>query len=531
MHESAMYLVIGGGIAGLSFALRVAEHEPVAVITKNTFDQSNTWWAQGGVAAAVAADDSVANHIQDTLIAGAGLSHPDVVARIIGAGPELIADLADWGIEFSGGADGYDLGREGGHSQRRVLHIGDITGAELGAALLARAKAHPNISLYEGKMAIDLITQRRKLKSFEDRCLGAYVLDTKTGEIEPWLARATVLATGGSGKVYLYTSNPDVATGDGVAMAYRAGCRVANMEFTQFHPTCLYHPEAKNFLISEAVRGEGGVLLNAAGERFMLNVHPLAELAPRDVVARAIDAEMKRTGADNVWLDISHKPAEFVRQRFPNLVAACARFGFDMTAQPIPVVPAAHYQCGGVWTDSVGRTQIPCLFALGEVAFTGLHGANRLASNSLLEGLAMAKFAAEHVLANPPPPLNLDPGLDLAWHYGDAVPPDDLVVVAHNWDELRRTMSRYVGIVRTDRRLERARRRVATLAEEVSEYYWGAIPNQDILELRNIVQVAWLIIESARRRRESRGLHTNLDVPETLPVARDTVIDPINHYP
>lgn len=532
MTERSDILVIGGGIAGLSFALRAAEFAEVAVAVKTRFEESNTWYAQGGIAAVVDPDDSIEQHVRDTLTAGADLCHPRIVERVIGDGPALINDLVNWGVRFTTGRDeAWDLGREGGHTVRRVLHAGDLTGAEIGRVLLEQARAHPRIQLLEGRFAVDLITRRRKLHAFRDQCIGAYLLDTGSGRIEPWIAGATVLATGGSGKVYLYTSNPDVATGDGVAMAYRIGCRLVNMEFTQFHPTCLYHPEAKNFLISEALRGEGAVLRNLAGQRFMTDVHPMAELAPRDIVARAIDAEMKRSGAEFVLLDISHKPADFIESRFPNLVAACREFGYDLLHDPVPVVPAAHYQCGGIWTDAQGRTEIPGLFAIGEVAFTGLHGANRLASNSLLEGLAFGRYAAEALAADPPATPDDLEGIDLDWIYGNAVSSDEAVIVSHNWDELRRAMHSYVGIVRSRGRLTRARRRIAVLAEEVQEYYWGSVPTADLLELRNLVQVGWIIVQSALRRRETRGLHYNIDTPDTLPRARDTVIDPVSHYP
>jgi L-aspartate oxidase len=530
--ERTDVLVLGGGLAGLSLALRVAGRQQVTVVTKTEFPASNTWWAQGGIAAVVTSEDSFERHISDTEAAGAGLVNAQVARRVVEAAPGLVFDLEAWGVEFDRQDQGeYDLGREGGHGLRRVLHVGDMTGPGIGRVLLERAREHPGIRLIEHSMAVDLITARRRFKQREDRCLGAYLLDTGTNLIEPLLASVTILATGGSGKVYLYTSNPDVATGDGVAMAYRAGCSVVNMEFTQFHPTCLYHPEAKSFLISEAVRGEGGVLLGEDGRRFMEDVHEMAELAPRDIVARAIDAEIKRSGSDCVYLDISHKPRSIIRDRFPTLVDACARYGFDLVNEPVPVVPAAHYQCGGVWADENGRTDLPGLYAIGEVAFTGFHGANRMASNSLLECLAFGAFAADDVLAGElrVPAVPEDGRLD--WEYGDAVPPDEQIIVAHNWDEVRRVMSNYVGIVRSDRRLERAERRIANLAQEVQEYYWGVIPNKDLLELRNLVQVAWLIVQSARRRKESRGLHYTIDHPETSPVAENTVVLPVAHYP
>jgi L-aspartate oxidase len=523
--------VIGGGIAGLSLALRVADLYEVTILTKGSIGESNSWLAQGGIASVVHQSDSIEAHIQDTLECGAGLCNPEAVRTIISMGPEVIQDLREWGVEFTRNEQGYDLGQEGGHSHRRILHVGDFTGKEVMEVLIRRARDHPRIQILENRMAVDLITYRRKMGfTLNDEVLGCYVLDLKTQKIEPWVSRYTILATGGSGKVYLYTSNPDVATGDGVAMAYRAGCRVVNMEFFQFHPTCLYHPQAKNFLISEAVRGEGGVLLNPRGERFMVKVHPLAELAPRDIVARAMDAEMKRTGAEYLYLDISFKPPEVLRSRFPHLVEEVKKYGYDLTQGPIPVVPAAHYQCGGVLTDLWGRTEIPRLYAIGEVAHTGLHGANRLASNSLLEGLVMAKRASSRILKEPLPLPQVDPSA-LQWEYGDAVPPEEEIIVAHNWEEVRRTMWSYVGIVRTRAWLERAIRRLQLLAEEVLQYYWQVVPSQGLLELRNLVQVAMLITRSALLRRESRGLHYILDYPEKLPRPQDTILDPISHYP
>jgi len=531
-HRQTDVLILGAGVSGLSLALRLADRFEVTVAAKTALNENASWRAQGGVAAVADPADSFERHVEDTLSAGGGLSHRATVQRIVETAPALIAELQHWGVVFSARDGRFDLTREGGHAARRIIHAGDMTGANISSVLLARAREHPRITLLDNTMAVDLITKRRKLNTFDDRCLGAYLLNADNGRIVPWLAAATVLATGGSGKVYLYTSNPDVATGDGVAMAYRVGCRVVNMEFTQFHPTCLYHPQAKTFLISEAVRGEGGVLLNSQGERFMQAVDERAELAPRDIVARAIDAEMKHRGEEHVLLDISHRGAAFVRERFPHLVEVCAKYGYDLPNAPIPVVPAAHYQCGGVWTDLHGCTEIPGLYAVGEVAFTGMHGANRLASNSLLECLAMAKFAAVHIAAGTPPsPVSEAEGVDLSWVYGDAVRPDEEGIVSHNWDELRRAMTGYLGIVRTDRRIQRARRRIANLAEEVLEYYWGVIPSKDLLELRNLVQTAWIIVECARRRRESRGLHYNLDTPELLPRPRDTILDPVSHYP
>lgn len=524
MKQSTDCLVIGSGIAGLSFALKAAEHAQVRIITKRSPADAATAWAQGGIAAVLAPDDSPRSHVEDTLIAGAGLCHDVVVELCVNEGPEAVRWLMEQGVEFSRGADGQlDLGREGGHSARRVAHAGDITGREIERALLARVAAHPNIEMLEWHMGVDLIT----LSKFggPDQCVGAYVLDERTGVVETCLARVTVIATGGAGKVYLYTSNPDVATGDGVAMAYRAGAEIANMEFYQFHPTCLFHPQAKSFLISEALRGEGAVLrLPDGGEAFMQRHHDRADLAPRDIVARAIDFEMKRTGSDYVHLDISHKPADFVRERFPNIDAEVRRFGWDLTREPIPVVPAAHYLCGGITSDLRGRSTLPGLWVVGEASCTGLHGANRLASNSLLEGLVFGRRAADKV-REVLPELRQAPSPDVPeWEVGSAVASDEAVVVTHNWDELRRMMWNYVGIVRSTARLRRAARRVALLEEEIREYYWKHLVTRDLLELRNIATVAELIIASAASRRESRGLHTNIDHPATdEALALDTV--------
>jgi L-aspartate oxidase len=507
------YLVLGTGVAGLSFALAAARHGQVTLVTKRGRDDTATQWAQGGVAAVLAPDDSFASHATDTREAGAGLCHDVVVDLCVREAPDAIRGLMDLGAEFSRGDGGaLDLAREGGHTARRVVHAGDITGREIQRALAAAVAASPNISVLEWHTGVDLIT----LSKFggPDYCVGAYVLDERGGVVKTILARATVLATGGAGKVYLYTTNPDVATGDGVAMAHRAGAEVANMEFYQFHPTCLYDPKAKNFLISEALRGEGAVLRLPSGEAFMKRHHEMADLAPRDVVARAIDHEMKRTGSENVLLDITAKSPDFVRERFPTIHAECLRFGIDVTREPIPVVPAAHYMCGGVTSDLHGRTSIPGLWAIGETSCTGLHGANRLASNSLLEGLVFGRRAAQKLELDRPAagawPIPEVPD----WETGSAVPSDEAVVVTHNWDELRRLMWNYVGIVRSTARLRRAARRVALLEEEIREYYWKHLVTRDLLELRNIATVAELIISSAASRRESRGLHFTIDFPQ-----------------
>jgi L-aspartate oxidase len=517
--SSSDFLIVGSGIAGLSLALQAAEFGSVNLVTKRAASESATDNAQGGLAVVVSEEDSFEAHIGDTLSAGAGLCDPAVVRRVVTQAPARLKDLVAWGVRFSGGngAPGnaeYQLGLEGGHSRRRILHVGDYTGHAIEEVLLERVRRNPAITLHEYHVAVDLITRARHAPhtAGEDLCAGAYVLNGETGEVGTFLARATALCTGGAGKVYLYTSNPDVATGDGMAMAWRAGAKVADMEFVQFHPTCLYQPKAKNFLISEALRGEGAVLKNRAGERFATSADPRGELAPRDIVARAIDAEMKRTGEECVFLDISHRGADFIRRRFPRIAERCAGFGVDIAVQPIPVVPAAHYFCGGVLTDDRARAGLARLYAVGETARTGLHGANRLASNSLPEALVFAHAAAED-WRSLPPGFPLEAKDVPSWNPGQARNPDEQVVITQVWEEIRRFMWNYVGIARTTKRLERARRRIAMLQQEIQEQYWDFLVTPDLLELRNIAVVAELVIRSALAREESRGLHYNADFP------------------
>ncbi|MEY2597801.1 MAG: L-aspartate oxidase [Verrucomicrobiota bacterium] len=527
------YVVIGSGIAGLSFALKAAAHGEVALITKGERSESNTAYAQGGIACVTSAEDSFELHVQDTLVAGAGLSDEAVARTIVSEGPARVRELVALGVQFDGRftADSDlckepDLTQEGGHSKRRILHARDLTGREIERALVAALEEHPRIHVLEHHFAIDLITLSKLGFASEDRVLGVYVLNQKTGEVQTIRSERVVLATGGCGKVYLYTTNPDVATGDGVAMAWRAGARIANMEFIQFHPTCLYHPRARSFLISEAVRGEGARLVDEKGRPFMQRYDAREELAPRDIVARAIDAEMKRTGARCMYLDITHQSPEFIRERFPTIHETCLSFGIDITRERIPVVPAAHYQCGGVWTDVDGQTSIRGLYAIGEVACTGLHGANRLASNSLLEAVATAHRCHEVILqARQSDPLNGRNNLPLPeWTSGDAQDLDELVVIYHNWDEVRRLMWDYVGIVRTTKRLQRAATRLRNLEREIQEFYWNFKVNTDLLELRNLCTVASLIVDSALLRRESRGLHYTLDYPKPNEELRHTTI-------
>ena len=523
------FLVIGAGLAGLSAAMELAPYGRVILCAKRALGESNSSHAQGGIAVPIAEDDTIEAHLKDTLVAGAGLTNPEVARSIIAAGAARIAALESWGVRFERKARPhesdaeYDLGREGGHSVRRILHSGDITGAEVIRVMAERVRRQKNVQVLENHMAIDLITTGWLKVPGDDACIGSYFLDRETNEILAVRAPNTVLATGGAGKVYLYTSNPDVATGDGIAMAWRAGLEIRNMEFVQFHPTCLYHPEAKSFLISEAVRGEGARLLNGAGKPFMKRYDPRAELAPRDIVARAIDHEMKTRGDSCAYLDITHKSASFLKRRFPNIFATCKKFGFDMAKQPIPVVPAAHYFCGGVATDVRGRTEMAGLHAAGEVACTGLHGANRLASNSLLEALVCGHAAARDILEHARPKARKIQIPD--WKTGDAVPSDEAVVVTHNWDEARTVMWDYVGIVRTNRRLARALRRITTLRREIRAYYRDYLVTADLLELRNISAVAELVVRAAMLRRESRGLHYTLDYPYLAEsMCRDTVI-------
>ena len=532
MEIKSDFLVLGSGIAGLTFAIKAAGLGTVSIVTKKEKMESNTNYAQGGIATVTGMNDSFESHMEDTLICGGGICNEEVVRFVVEEAPERIGELEEWGVEFSKHKNRdsvrYDLGREGGHSHRRVLHAQDITGKEIERALIEKVASEKNIHVYENHFAINLIckpTFSVEKRKDTDRCIGSYVFDIKNNIVHTFRAKFIILATGGSGKIYLITTNPDIATGDGVAMAYRAGAEIANMEFFQFHPTCLYHPKVKSFLISEAVRGEGAILKLSNGSTFMERYHPMKSLAPRDVVAKAIDTELKKSGDECVFLDITHKDRDFLMNRFPNIYDKCLSLGIDIAKEPIPVVPAAHYQCGGVVVNPYGETTIDGLFACGEVSCTGLHGANRLASNSLLEALIFAHRAFSRILrifhetdhdATTVPP----------WNPGGATESDEAIVVTQNWDEIRQCMWNYVGIVRSNKRLERAERRIDLLSREIEEYYWNFTITSDLLELRNIATVAELIIRCALLRKESRGLHYNIDYPEKddTNYLKDTVI-------
>jgi len=508
--------VIGTGVAGLAFALKMADHSPVTIITKKEKTESNTYYAQGGLAAVLSAHDSFKEHVNDTLVCGDGLCDRDVVQKVIRAAPACIEELVELGADFDRTENGdFDLGIEGGHSKRRIVHSNDLTGREVERVLLKAAVDHPSISILENQVAVNLMVRN-------SRCLGCYVLDRENSVIRNFVAKLTVLATGGIGRVFIHTTNPDVATGDGIAMAYRAGATIMNMEFTQFHPTTLYHPLADSFLISESLRGEGAVLTDKSGRRFMKDYHPMMELAPRDIVARAIDNELKKSGEDYVLLDITKEDPEFVRTRFPEIYEKCLSLEIDITTEPIPVVPAAHYCCGGVKASIDGETDVGNLFAIGEVACTGLHGANRLASNSIIEGLVCAHYAAEKCVKLLRKGISVRPFP--SWEPGEAVDSDEMVVVTHNRDEIRRILWNYVGIVRSNKRLTRAQSRVAMLKREINEYYWDFLITADLVELRNMALVAGLIIDSAMMRKETRGIHYSLDYPEKLPFARNTLL-------
>jgi len=520
---SSDVLIIGGGAAGLAAALHLATDYRVTLLSKGASDSGSSHWAQGGIAAVTDSSDSFDSHISDTIKAGSGLCNIPAVRTVIESAPSVIQQLSQWGVTFDSHDNEYHLTQEGGHSKRRILHIADATGRAITEALTQHTLDHPNIELFEDKVAIDLVSSQKSTFPYKS-CAGAYVLKKNSGKVEVFKYNYTIIATGGASKVYLYTTNPDGSTGDGIAMAWRAGCRVSNMEFNQFHPTCLYHPHAGSFLISEAVRGEGGVLRLPSGERFMHRFDERKELAPRDVVARAIDFEMKRLGADFVTLDISHRSEEFVLNHFPNIADRCLKLGIDMTKEAIPVVPAAHYTCGGILVDLNGKTDLDNLYAIGEVACTGLHGANRLASNSLLECLVFAKKAAENIYSQTSNIPELD---DIPkWDESRVTDSQESVVIAHNWEELRRFMWDYVGIVRTDKRLNRAMHRVKLLKQEIQEYYGHYKISNDLIELRNLVDVAELIVTSSLRRKESRGLHYNVDHLHESSEPSDTILTP-----
>lgn len=524
-------LIIGSGLAGLTLALKVADHKKVCLISKRQINDGASSWAQGGIAAVLNDEDSIEEHIQDTLVAGGGLCDGEVTRLVATNARHLVEWLIAEGVPFTREEDnsGYHLTREGGHSRRRIIHAADATGYAVQTTLAEKVKQHPNITLLEHHIAVDLITTRKVSKSpvvGNGDCLGAYILNINTGKVLTIGAQHTVLASGGAGKVYLYTTNPDVSTGDGIAMAWRAGCRVANMEFVQFHPTCLFHPQAKSFLITEAVRGEGGILTLPDGSRFMHLYDERAELAPRDIVARAIDFEMKKRGIDCVYLNISHKPADFILSHFPTIYRRCMELGIDITKQSIPVVPAAHYTCGGVMTDHIGQTDIPRLYAIGETACTGLHGANRLASNSLLECLVFGEAVAKEILNTP----SITPVTLPYWDESRVTDADEEIIITHNWNELRRFMWNYVGIVRTTKRLQRAMHRIEMLRDEIHEFYSNFRVSNNLIEMRNLLQVAELIVRCAMARHESRGLHYSKDYPETADEALPTILAPSNYY-
>lgn len=526
-HYQYDVLVIGSGAAGLTLALNLAQQAKVAVLSKNEINLGSTWFAQGGIAAVLDDQDSIDAHVADTLVAGGGLCHEDAVRFTVERSKDAIQWLINQGVNFTKENSNGDhhLTKEGGHSHRRIIHSADATGQAVHSTLIEQVQKQTNIDIFEHHVAVNLISQA-DANSRKLRCSGAYVLDNKKDTVHVFQAKVVVLATGGASKVYLYSSNPDSASGDGIAMAWRAGCRVANMEFNQFHPTCLYHPRAKNFLITEALRGEGAYLRLPSGERFMQRFDSREELAPRDIVARAIDHEIKRLGCDCIYLDISHKSEEFISEHFPTVKARCLEFGIDITKEAIPVVPAAHYTCGGIVVDNNGQTDLQHLYAIGETSFTGLHGANRLASNSLLECVVYAQSAAQHILAK------LDkiqpPESSPQWDASRVRDSDEDVVISHNWDELRRFMWDYVGIVRTHKRLERATHRIKLLQKEIAEYYSNYNVSSDLIELRNLATVAELIIRSANERKESRGLHFSLDYPDKSSIARDTILVPTN---